>query len=224
MTNQGETGSLVFKAFKWVGGLLLGGLIAAVVLGGLFTGWPIDRTWKKVRWSAEHGSLKGTPTCDDPAWLNPIEIKSATPFYLPDPNDHPVAQTYDDNSATAWWQEWPEPPGYSRIAWTFQRPETVKLVCLIGGWARDATTLQTVGSPKQIKLSSTKGCKEKTFTLPDYVTAGGMVKGGAWSETSIQFECEHTKVLRLWIESIYPPLGSHSQPDHLAISEVAFYG
>ena len=34
---------MVFKAFKWVGGLLLGGLIAAVVLGGLFTGWPITR-------------------------------------------------------------------------------------------------------------------------------------------------------------------------------------
>ena len=85
--------------------------------------------------------MRGTPTCDDPAWLYPIEIDSATPFYLPDPNDHPVAQTYDDDRATAWWQEWPEPPGYSRIASTFQQAETVKLVCLIGGGAgRDDAT------------------------------------------------------------------------------------
>ena len=60
-------------------------------------------------------------------------------------------------------------------------------------------------------MSSTKGCEEKTFTLPDYVTAGGRVKGGAWSKTSIQFECKHTKDLRLWIESIYPATGG-SEP------------
>jgi hypothetical protein len=220
-----KTRSPVFKVFAWLGVLLLGGLICAIAIGGLFTGWPADRTWEKVHWSVEHKTLTGHPTCDDPAWLRRIEIDRANQYYLPDPHDHPVAHTFDDDPATAWWQKWPPAaPGVSRVAWTFQDPETVKLVCLIGGWARDTNTYTTTGRPSKIKLTSAKGCDEKTLTLPDHVSPGGMVKGGAWEEFSIQFECERTKILRLWIESVYPSIGEESQQGHIAISEVAFYG
>jgi hypothetical protein len=220
-----ETRSPVSKVFKWLGLLLLAGIISAVLIGGVGTGWDLDRMWDKVRWSAEHRTLTGHPTCDDRAWLRPIEIDTALPFYLPDPVDHPVEQAFDDNRATAWWQQWPPlAPGESRIAWTFRQPETVRLVCLVGGWARDTNTYTTTGRPSKIKLTSAKGCDEKTVKLPDHLSPTGKVKGGAWEEFSIQFECKRTKILRLWIESIYPSKGEESQQGHVAISEVAFYG
>ena len=220
-----EKRSPVVKVFAWLGVLLLGGFICAIVIGGLFTGWPADRTLKKVVWSVEHKTLTGHPTCDDPAWLQRIEIERASQYYLPDPLDHPVAYTFDRDAATAWWQQWPPPaPSESRVTWTFQDSETVKLVCLIGGWARDTHTYTTTGRPSKIKLTSPEGCEEKTLVLPDHVSPGGMVKGGAWVDYSIPFECRNAKTLKLWIESVYPSLGEESQQGHVAISEVAFYG
>jgi hypothetical protein len=219
-----ETGSRFSKGSKWVGGVVLGGIIGAILIGGSITGWPLERMWDKVRWSVEHRTVGGHPTCDDPAWLRPIEIDSGLAFYIPDPLDHPVAQSFDDDRATAWWQQWPAPaPEESRIVWSFRQPETLKLVCLIGGWARDTKTLATTGRPRKIKLTSDEGCAEKPITLPNYVSSTGGVKGGAWEEFSIQFGCKADTV-RLWIESIYPPLGGEGQQGHVAISEVAFYG
>lgn len=217
---------LLVQPFKWVGKTLVTGVLGAVLVSGIAfyaTGWSPERIWDRMKWSIDNRELTGQPTCDDPGWLRPVEIVSANAFYLPDPDSHPVEQTFDGNKSTAWLQEWPKSPDDSRIAWVFKKPSTVKLVCLIAGWSRDTATYKTTGRPKKIKLSS-EVCDEETVKLPNEVSPTAGVQGGAWTAFSIQYECK-ASLVRLNIESIYPLVEEgETQQIYVAISDIAFYG
>jgi hypothetical protein len=207
--------------------LLLGALVTALViyLSGWLSGWPPERIGDWARWSWEHKTIRGQPTCDDPGWLREVNIEQAFPYYLPNRDSHPGEHSWDGDPTTAWLQNWPT-PGDDLIAWRFQRPEDVRLVCVLSGWTSDINTYTTTGRLKRIKLTS-PGCSDKILVLPNYVSPGGKVEAPAWNYFSIRFSCDTQRVnphVTLWIRSVYPPSSEgESRQRNVAISEITFY-